>query len=100
MGLPAARFGDVDVFHCSLPIRIGGSFNVLINGRFAQRQGDLNAPHLLPAKCPVCCVIHAAPVAVGSLTVRINGRGAARMTDTIAGCTSVATGSFNVRIGA
>lgn len=99
MGMPAARLGDADIFHCSPPFRAMGSFNVLINGRPASRQGDINTIHLLPCGCPPCCCPHARPIAVGSLTVKINGRGAGRMGDSIAGCTFVGMGSPNVLIG-
>jgi uncharacterized Zn-binding protein involved in type VI secretion len=76
-----------------------GSTNVFINGRPASRQFDFNTIHVKPCGCPPCCCPHTAPVAIGSSTVRINGRGAARMGDYVAGCTSVALGSFNVLIG-
>ena len=97
MGRPASRLGDSDVPHCSPMLRATGSFNVFINGRPAVRQLDINTPHLKPGGNS--CVPHVAPVAVGSLTVRINGRGAARLGDSIAGCTLVGMGSFNVFIG-
>ena len=89
----------MDVIHCSPPFRAGGSFNVIINGRGASRQGDSNTVHLLPCGCPPCCCPHTAPIAIGSLTVKINGRGAGRIGDYIAGCTRVGMGSPNVFIG-
>lgn len=98
-GRPAARLGDLDVIHCSVPFRAMGSSNVIINGRPASRQGDFNNVHLKPCPCPPCCCPHAMPIALGSMTVRINGRGAGRIGDGIIACTMVATGSFNVLIG-
>jgi len=40
-----------------------------------------------------------APISFGSITVRINGRGAGRMADDIHGCTWTFTGSHNVMAG-
>ncbi len=95
--MPAAtRVGDADVTHCSGMVRAEGSPNVFVNGIPWSRQGDLNTVHLLPGSpCPP----HAAPIAVGSTTVFINGKGAGRVGDAIAGCTSVAAGSSNVFCG-
>jgi len=77
-------------------VRAQGSENVFINMIPNSRQGDVNTPHLLPGDpCPV----HVAPIATGSPTVYINGRGAGRVGDVIAGCTFVASGSDNVFIG-
>ena len=93
---PATRIGDADVPHCSGMVRMQGSENVLVNSIPWSRQGDNNTPHLLPGDpCPV----HSAPIAVGSKTVFINGRGAGRVGDSIAGCTNVAKGSENVICG-
>jgi len=77
-------------------VRAEGSPNVFVNGIPWSRQGDLNTPHLLPG---VPCPSHAAPIAVGSTTVFVNGKGAGRVGDAISGCTSVATGSPNVFCG-
>ena len=88
---PAARVGDLDIFHCSVPVRGPGSPNVLVNFRTWNRMGDFNLPHLLP--CGDKCCVHAAPIAVGSTRVFVNGRGAARVTDYVLGCTAVATGA-------
>lgn len=96
--MPAAtRIGDADVTHCSTPFRAQGSPNVNVNGIPWSRQGDVNTVHLLPCG-PVCCP-HSAPIAVGSRTVFVNGRGAGRIGDSIAGCTAVAQGSSNVNAG-
>ena len=97
MGYPATRIGDRDVTHCSTPHRAVGSPNVKVNNIPWSRQGDINCGHLLP--CPPGCCIHTAPIAVGSRTVKVNGKGAGRVTDTISGCTSVAQGSPNVKAG-
>ena len=95
--MPAAtRIGDADVPHCSGMVRAEGSPNVIVNGIPWSRQGDVNTPHLLPGNpCPV----HTAPIAIGSISVIVNGVGAGRIGDAIAGCTSVAAGSPNVFCG-
>ncbi len=95
--MPAAtRIGDADVPHCSGMTRAEGSPNVFVNGIPWSRQGDVNTPHLLPGNpCPT----HTAPIAVGSTTVFVNGKGAGRVGDAISGCTSVAAGSANVFCG-
>ena len=87
---------DADVPHCSGMNRSALSPDVLVNGTGISRQGDVNTPHLLP---PPICPTHAAPIATGSTTVFINGKGCGRIGDGISGCTSVATGSSNVFAG-
>ena len=99
MPLPATRIGDADFIHCSPPFRAMGSPNVLVNMRPWSCQGDYNTPHLLFCSCPPCCCPHAAPITIGSFTVRVNGRGAGRMFDSISSCTAVAQGSWNVLCG-
>lgn len=95
--MPAAtRIGDADVPHCSGMVRAVGSPDVYVNGIKWSRQGDVNTPHLLP---PAVCPSHAAPIASGSSTVKVNGMGAGRIGDGISGCTSVAAGSPNVFAG-
>ena len=95
--MPAAtRVGDADVTHCSGMTRSEGSSNVFVNSIPWSRQGDNNTSHLLPG---IPCPAHAAPIAVGSSTVFVNGRGAGRVGDAISGCTSVAEGSSNVFAG-
>jgi len=97
--MPAVCRGDsvdADVTHCSTPMRSQRSDNVKVNGIGISRQGDNNTPHLLPG---VPCLIHAAPIAIGSTTVFINGKGCGRIGDAISSCTSVATGSENVFAG-
>lgn len=95
--MPAAtRIGDADVAHCSGMTRAQGSPNVFVNGLPWSRQGDLNTVHLLPGNpCPT----HAAPIAIGSTTVFVNGRGAGRIGDALSSCTFVAAGSPNVFVG-
>ena len=95
--MPAVtRIGDADIPHCSGMVRAQGSGNVFCNGRPISRQGDVNTIHLLPGDpCPP----HLAPITLGSLTVRVNGRGCGRIGDAISGCTSVAAGSSNVFAG-
>lgn len=95
--MPAAtRVGDADVSHCSGMTRAVGSPNVFVNGIPWSRQGDNNTTHLLPGSP---CPSHAAPIASGSSTVKVNGKGAGRIGDGISGCTSVAAGSGNVFAG-
>ena len=96
---PATRIGDADIVHCSGPSRMVGSPNVMVNGIPWSRQGDINTVHLKPCGCPPCCCPHAMPIAVGSSTVIVNGRGAGRIGDGIVACTSVAMGSPNVIAG-
>lgn len=97
--MPAAtRIGDADVTHCSGMTRAAGSPNVFVNGIAWSRQGDNNTTHLLPPNVPPC-PSHAAPIASGSSTVKVNGKGAGRVGDSISGCTSVAAGSSNVFAG-
>ena len=95
--MPAAtRIGDADVTHCSGMTRAVGSPDVYVNNIKWSRQGDVNTTHLLPgAPCPS----HAAAIASGSSTVKINSVGAGRIGDGISGCTSVAAGSSNVFAG-
>ena len=105
--LAACRIGDLDLIHCSVPVRAVGSTNVFLgtgtieNGkpgfRGWSRMGDINHPHLRP--CPPECCIHVAPIAKGSSTVFVNGRGAGRVTDYVLSCTAVATGHPQVFVG-
>lgn len=77
-------------------VRAEGSPDVFVNGIPWSRQGDVNTPHLLPGEpCPT----HTAPIAVGSSSVFVNGRGAGRVGDAISACTSVAAGSPDVFCG-
>jgi uncharacterized Zn-binding protein involved in type VI secretion len=95
--MPAVtRVGDADVAHCSGMARAVGSGNVFVNGIPVSRQGDVNTGHLLPGSP---CPSHSAPIAAGSSTVKVNGKGAGRVGDAISGCTSVAAGSPNVFAG-
>ena len=87
---------DQDVVHCSVPNRLELSPNVIVNGTGISRQGDNNDSHLLP---PAPCPSHQTPIATGSTTVFINGKGCGRIGDAITGCTSVATGSSNTFAG-
>ena len=97
--MPAAtRIGDADVSHCSGMTRAAGSPDVFVNGIAWSRQGDVNTTHLLPPNIPPC-PSHAAGIASGSSTVKVNTKGAGRIGDGISGCTSVAAGSSNVFAG-
>ena len=94
------RIGDADVPHCSGMTRATGSPNVFVNGRAISRQGDINTLHLKPPfPPPIPCPAHAAGIASGSSTVKVNGKGCGRVGDVISGCTSVAAGSSNVFAG-
>ena len=93
-GPPATRIGDADVPHCSGMTRAFGSPDVQVNRIPWSRQGDNNTGHLLPGDpCPG----HAAPITIGSLTVKVNRLGGGRVGD--ATCTSVAEGSPDVFCG-
>ena len=95
--MPAVtRIGDPDMTHCSGMTRAEGSPNVYANGIRVSRQGDVNTSHLLRASP---CRPHTAPIASGSRTVIINGRGCGRVGDGISGCTEVAGGSPDVFAG-
>ena len=95
--MPAAtRIGDADVAHCSGMTRAQGSPDVFVNGIAWSRQGDVNTTHLLPPNIPPC-PSHAAGIASGSSTVKVNTKGAGRVGDPT--CTSVAAGSSNVFAG-
>ena len=96
MGKAVCVIGDLDLVHCSVPSRLGGSTNVFVNGTGVSRQGDLNTSHQLPG---TPCPSHAQPIAVGSTKVFVNGKGCGRVGDSITGCTAVATGSSNVFAG-
>ena len=96
MGKAVCRIGDADVAHCSGMTRAQGSGDVFANSIAVSRQGDNNTTHLLPG---VPCPAHAAPIASGSSTVFVNGKGCGRVGDGISGCTSVAAGSSNVFAG-
>ena len=97
--MPAAtRIGDADVAHCSGMTRAEGSPNVYVNGIKWSREGDNNTSHLKPPNIPPC-PSHAAGIASGSSTVKVNTKGAGRIGDGISGCTSVAAGSSNVFAG-
>ena len=98
MGKSVVRFDDPDVAHCSGMKREGKSPNVFANGKGISRQGDVNTTHLLPPNIPPCPA-HAAGIASGSSTVKVNGKGCGRVGDGISGCTSVAAGSSNVFAG-
>lgn len=95
--MPAVtRIGDADIAHCSGMVRAQGSGNVFVNNIPVSRQGDVNTVHLLPGSpCPA----HAAPIAAGSGTVKVNNKGIGRIGDGLSGCTSVAAGSPNVFAG-
>ena len=97
--MPAVCRGDkvdVDLVHCDEPRRLGRSDNVKVNGIGISREGDYNTVHLKPG---IPCPKHTAPIATGSTTVFINGKGCGRVFDIITDCTKVASGSENVFAG-
>ena len=96
MGRAVTFFGAADIPHCSGMVRFGKSTNVKVGGIGISRQGDFNTPHLKPG---LPCPDHVAPIAIGSLKVKVNGRGCGRIGDSIAGCTSVAQGYPKVFAG-
>jgi len=72
---------------------VGGSDNVFINNRKAERKGDPTAPHTILSGD--ACVGHNANINVGSQTVFVNGKQMARVGDsTDSG--AITTGSENV----
>ena len=77
-------------------VRQQASPDTYCNGIPISREGDNNTGHLLPGSP---CPSHAAPIAVGSTTVFINGKGCGRVGDAISGCTAVAAGSHNTYAG-
>ena len=90
------RKGDRDVIHCSVPFRDQHSPDVFVNNIAVSREGDNNTVHVLPG---LPCPSHQRPIATGSTTVFINGKGCGRIGDAISSCTSVAEGSDNVFAG-
>ncbi len=95
--MPAVcRIGDADIPHCSGMTRAAGSTNVFVNGIGISRQGDPNTTHKKPPFIPPC-PSHAVGIKVGSLKVKVNGKGCGRVGD--ATCTAVAQGSNNVFAG-
>ena len=100
--MPAVCRGDLvdfDAFHCSIPIRLGRSDDVRVNGIGISRQGDFNTVHKIPIRGTPICGLHAQVITTGSLTVKVNGKGCGRVGDPITACSSVATGSSNVFAG-
>jgi len=102
MGKSVVRLGDLDVFHCAVPVRAGNvtAPNVFVNGKSIQRQGDINSLHKKPPfPPPFPCPTHTAGIAVGSTKVFANNKGVGRTGDAIAGCTACGKGSTNVFAG-
>jgi uncharacterized Zn-binding protein involved in type VI secretion len=97
MSKPATRIGDADIIHdCETPYRAEGSENVFVNGIPWSRQGDNNTVHKYT---PTCVPQHGMPIATGSQTVFVNGKGGGRIGDAISSCTAVAEGSPDVFCG-
>jgi len=99
--MPAVCRGDsvdADLVHCPpiVPRRVGRSDNVFVNGIGISREGDDNTIHKKP---PKPCPKHLKPIKIGSLKVKVNGKGCGRIGDDITACTKVASGSENVFAG-
>lgn len=95
--MPAvARQGDSGVVHCSGYTIAQGSPDVRVNGRPVARDGDSSTPHKKPGGKK--CVIHSSKIVAGR-SVRVNGRPIACVGDSLSGCTKIASGSSNVRVG-
>jgi|GEM_PF-434993 len=95
--MPAAgRIADIGSGHGCFPPSptIQGSGDVFINKRKALRKGDAVLLHAC-TNCPP----HGRSVSAGSATVNINGKPAARKSDSISCGGSVSTGSGDVFIG-
>lgn len=99
MGSPVTYIGAADVPHCSPMVRATGNLTVLISGNPVSCQGDINTPHLIPVPGIPPCVVHVAPITLGSLTVRASGLGVGRTGDPLTGCTAVGVGSPVVLAG-
>ena len=97
MGLPSCVIGHKDIHHdCQTPLRLEGAKTVLLHGIAWSRMGDVNTPHKFGPKCKN---VHAQPIAVGSKTVIVMGRGAGRITDKVLACTAVAQGFADILTG-
>lgn len=90
------RITDLDIVHCSLPVRAVGSPNVIVSGLPWSCVSHINVTHLLPGSpCPA----HVAPIGAGSSSVFVNGLAAGRIGSPIVTCTVTASGSPNVFCG-
>jgi len=108
MSQPVTFMGAADFPHCGAMVRSCGSINVYVNSIPVSRQFDFNTPHLASAN-PIACTkpltIHRSYIAIGSVTVFTNSRGAGRMLDPLisigvpTNCTWVAQGSPTVFAG-
>lgn len=92
---PVHRLGELCTGHQCFPPRpnVQASPNVFAEGIPVHRQGDMWAAH-------VCgLAVHAAPLAKGSATVFVNGRGCARIGDPVACGSYAAMGAATVFVG-
>jgi uncharacterized Zn-binding protein involved in type VI secretion len=106
MGRAVTFKGAADIPDCGGMVRFGASLNVKVGGIGVSRggttavsgDGDLNTPH---AAFVLDCGPHATAITVGSLKVRVNGKGCGRMGDDVGGgaCTAVAEGHPKVFAG-
>ena len=97
MGMPSCVIGHKDVTHdCQTPLRAKGSDNVKLHGIGWSCMGHVNTVHIYGPKCRSA---HAAPIAQGSSTVKVNGVGAGRIGDKVSGCTVVVQGWEDILTG-
>jgi uncharacterized Zn-binding protein involved in type VI secretion len=91
------RIGDLDLIHCSPMVRAIGSPTVFVAGQPVSFQGCVNTVHFKPAGR--YCRPHAAPITIGSTTVKVHGLGVGRVGDSLTGCTFCAQGFPTVIVG-
>ena len=97
MGLPSCVVGMMDIHHdCQIPHRFKHAKTVYLHGVQWSRMGDINTSHKFGPKCKAK---HKMPIAVGSKTVLVEGRGAGRITDKVLACTAVAQGFTDILTG-
>lgn len=96
MGKGAGRLGDIQSGHGSFPPSPcnSSSSNVITNGKGSLRKGDSYVTHCNPT--PSC---HTPVLAMGSSTVKVNGRDFGRIGDPTACGAKHMVGSSNVIVG-
>lgn len=92
-----ARAGDLGMVHCSAYRIVGGSTDVLANGRPVARIGDSSSVHLQPVGKK--CKPHVSSIISGVNDVLVNGRPIAKVGSRLAMCTFITTGSTDVNAG-
>lgn len=96
MGKPAARKGEMNLPEPGHPptTMVDSCGTVKINGVLATFQGAKASPHQVGTAPP-----HQGAVVIGSTTVKIEGKGAARMGDMLSCGSQIGSGSGTVIIG-